>query len=307
MIKPEQYLYAIETLNLNNKKIINSREFATGIKILNAEKLLKRKAFFSSIPRFFRNKKVVNNYLNGSEENMSYQEWLSLLRFGDNAIKIAVYSCILGDYDSPKSPLLKFDNIDYVLFTDKKCGTENGWMYKEIPEALKSMSKTKINRYIKMHPFEFFEADYDYAIYLDGNVQTISDISVFAELVDSTIGIAAHLHRFRDCIYDEERVCLLKNKGNKSNLLSQIKKYRGEGFPTHYGLIECTVLVTDLKNMFAKKIYSDWWNEFLSTNSNRDQISFPYILWKNGVSIKRVGTLGKNLYMNSKIRVFDHQ
>ena len=34
----------------------------------------------------------------------------------------------------------------------------------------------------------------------------------------------------------------------------------------------------------------DWWKE-IEKYSNRDQVSLPYVLWKNGYQIGDVGTL----------------
>lgn len=71
-------------------------------------------------------------------------------------------------------------------------------------------------------------------------------------------------------------------------------------------MIECTVMVTLLESKKAKEIYNQWWDEFLKQGSLRDQLSFPFILWKNNIKISEVGTLGKNLYKNTKIRVYSH-
>ena len=45
--------------------------------------------------------------------------------------------------------------------------------------------------------------------------------------------------------------------------------------------ISIVIIITDLKNEEAKKFLNDWWNEFISTKSLRDQISLQYVVWKN--------------------------
>ena len=47
-------------------------------------------------------------------------------------------------------------------------------------------------------------------------------------------------------------------------------------------------------------------NEFVESGSLRDQISLPYVLWKNNINIKQVSTLGNNVYQNSKLFKIDH-
>ena len=71
-------------------------------------------------------------------------------------------------------------------------------------------------------------------------------------------------------------------------------------------MLEATIIVTDLKNKVAKKLLNDWWDEFISTESLRDQISLQYIVWKNKLKIDDIGVLGNNLYRNPKFRVNIH-
>lgn len=85
-----------------------------------------------------------------------------------------------------------------------------------------------------------------------------------------------------------------------------MKEYLQQGFPKKFGMLEATIIVTDLKNPVAKKILDDWWKEFISTKSLRDQISLQYVVWKNNFRIDDIGVLGNNLYKNPKFRVNIH-
>lgn len=302
-------LCALEVINKNLMDVINSKEYTEGKKILRWISLMRQHRILRNIPNYIKHRAVKEELLDEAFENFTNDEWKSFLHYGDTNLKIAVYTCITGGYDYPKTPLLQRDNMNFYLYTDeeKQVGrVTNGWKCLEIPKKLNALSNTEINRYIKMHPFEFFENDYDYSIYLDGNVQAVSDISVFTEMVNEEVGIAAHRHRFRDCVYDEEKMCELKGKGDVMAMREQIINYRKESYPKHYGLIECTVLVTQLNNSTAKNIYDQWWEEFNRYDSRRDQISLPYILWRNDIAVSSIVTLGRNLYKNPKIRVYDH-
>ncbi len=304
-----EFLRAIEELNREIIDIYESKEYAEGKKILHWMDLIKKHKILESIPNFFMNKKVLSNYEKGASENFDFEEWNKYLHFGDPNLNIVVYTCITGNYDKPKQPLLKFGNVKYILFTDDtECLKKDNsiWEYRKIPDIISDYNNIYKNRYIKMHPFDLFGDSFDVSIYIDGNVKVISDISIFAEMINDNVGIAAHKHRFRDCIYEEESTCELKRKGNIEKMREQIEFYRNEEFPAHYGLIECTVLATQLHNKTANIIYQQWWNEFLHHDSMRDQLSLPYILWKNNIDIKQVCTLGRNLYRNKKIRVYSH-
>lgn len=302
-------LYALESLNRELMDVIGSKEYTKGKKIVRWKEIIKKHEVISSLPNFFKHRKVKEVYLEGAEENFPYPIWKYNLHYGNADKKIVIFTCITGNYDKPKEPLMKLKNVDYILFTDLEIENHkiiNGWVCRSIPSRLLKMTNIEINRYIKMHPFEFFKEQYDFSIYIDGNVQIVSDVSTFTEMVDANLGIAAHTHRFRNCIYSEGKICELKGKGNIERMRKQLESYKTNLFPKHYGLIECTVMVTQLNNDVAKSIYKQWWYEFNKYKSMRDQLSLPYVLWKNGIQVSAVGKLGKNLYRNTKIRVYDH-
>ena len=119
-------------------------------------------------------------------------------------------------------------------------------------------------------------------------------------------GFAMHQHVLRDCIYEEAEACILYGKGNPKKLGEQINRYKQEGFPEKYGMLEATVIIFNLKSQECKKLMSEWWKEFLNSDSKRDQIALPYILWKNKYQISDVGYLGNNVYKNPKFQVESH-
>lgn len=277
------------------------------------------KSFFSKVknnPFYFITKRIhkrkeQNNKINQRLYDYNWDDELSkkMQVAGDQNKKFVVYTCITGGYDLPKEPLYYSENIDYVMFTTEESfyGQEvSGWNCCEIPSEVNAKNNSLINRYIKLHPFDLFGGKYDVAIYVDGNIKIMSDISVLSELINPNIGMGIHKHSCRVCVYDEIDVCRLIGKGNDEKLKEQSEKYKIEGFPKNYGLLECNVLVTDLQSNGAKKIYEAWWNELVATDSGRDQVSLPYVCWKQNISIEDIGTLGLNVYRNPKLKVYSH-
>lgn len=91
--------------------------------------------------------------------------------------------------------------------------------------------------------------------------------------------------------------------GNSEKIRQQIELYQKEKFPSEFPLFEATVIVVDLKNEHAKVIMDAWWKEFNRSESKRDQLSFPYVIWKLGYSGKDVGCLGTDVKLNPKFRI----
>lgn len=223
--------------------------------------------------------------------------------------KGVVYTCVTGGYDRVREPFLINDNLDYIVFSDKDLNNEKDsvWKYQSLPNQEDcNQWKNYANRFCKMHPFELFP-EYDYAIYVDGNVEIVSDVTGLYKVAhESKLGIAMHSHNLRQCIYDEAEVCKAYGKGNAEDIDMQVNKYRTEKFPFKFGMVEATIIVTDLKNDIARHLFNDWWNEFILTRSKRDQLSFPYVLWKNGYKMSDLGCLGNDEYRNPKFRIHQH-
>ena len=218
--------------------------------------------------------------------------------------KYAVYTCITGNYDLIKEPIVKFPNMDFFVYSDNEIKSEN-WVWRKIPDQLRQLGNTMINRYVKFHPKELFP-DYDYAIYVDGNVKIVADIRRLTECTESTSGIAMFNHCLRDCLYEEAKSCILYGKGNKKEIGEQVEKYKKQNFPAHFGLKEATVIFSDLNNNNAANFFENWWKELYYSKSLRDQIALPYSIWSAGFDISSIGCLGTNVYHSNFFRVYPH-
>lgn len=223
--------------------------------------------------------------------------------------KVVVYSCILGDYDLITEPLIKPDNVTYVLLTDDKSkydGITSKFNIIELDKLILKHGNILANRYVKFHPKVLF-GDYDYSIYIDGNVRMISDASYIAAYTHCKTGIAMHRHRSRDCIYEEGEVCKLLNRGNKSKIDEELNYYKSQGFPQHFGMNEATIIASDLNNPLSEKLLDEWWQEFIKRGSYRDQLAWPFVLWMNNLSVDDVGCLGNDIYKNPMVEMRRHK
>lgn len=222
--------------------------------------------------------------------------------------KGVVYTCIHGKYDDLKEPLLTSDNLKYVYFTDQQdtYSPDSVWQKQNIREIDVEEGTNWANRFYKMHPFKFFN-DADYSIYIDGSVRIVSDVTgLFRCARHAKTGIAMHTHSSYDSLYVESKWCKYNKRGNLERIEKQIERYKKEGFPDSFGHFEATIIVVDLKNPVAKEILDAWWEEFCLTNSGRDQLSLPYVLWKMGYAAEDVGCLGNFVYMNPKFIIEKH-
>lgn len=222
----------------------------------------------------------------------------------DKNEKIAVYTSIFGTYDAIREPQYLSDNIDYYFVSDIKPDALNVYQWIDATEYIPTDVTNDVdrNRYIKMHPHIVFP-QYKYSIYIDGNVQILGDMGMFIQ--NSTTGISVFLHPYRDDIYTEALAVVNYKRANKQDVHNHMEKYLDEKMPIGYGLPEMRLLSREHNNPNCIHIMEAWWNEFKS-KSKRDQLSFMYVMWKNGFDMSDLFVLGKDMRKCKSISIYDH-
>lgn len=221
-------------------------------------------------------------------------------------LRIAIYTVSTGKYDDIKNPIFVDKNIDYYVFTEQNLNSDLVWKKIDIPSNISTLPKLDQARFLKTHPHLFFK-DYDYSIFIDGNVRITCDIKplIYTMIKENNV-IGIHRHQVRDCIYSEAKAIYAAGKANKKVLKSQIKKYKKDCFPEHYGLFETNIVIRKHNDSECIKIMEDWWNE-MSQWTKRDQLSFTYSLWKNNKKSEYVMSLGNNSRRNPYFIVDSHK
>lgn len=204
--------------------------------------------------------------------------------------KIAYYTCIFGDYDELVDPAYISDNCDYYFLSDREPKNQTVYKWidvtKEIPDEV--TDPTRKNRYCKINAHKFFE-DYRYSIYVDGHIRVKKEMSdLIYKLRKSRVGTITPF--YMQSVYVEAMKCLVSGRDAKERVINQIERYWNEGMPEDFGVFLCGVLIREHNNPVCVKLMEDWWLE-LERGSKRDQISFPYVLWKNGYVKEDVFTI----------------
>ena len=300
------YEKAILLLEDELRQVKKSKEFLLGSKILRWKRILFN-FNVKNIARILKMRYQFKRHKDLYFDTMPHKEELDrsipVINHPDKP-NITIYSCIVGCYDKPRVPLISYSNCLYVLYTDNINISAPGWQIKPIPEKLKSLRTNEINRYMKFHPEEV--CDTQYGIYVDGNVKLIAGIPDFIDKISKKTGLAIFMHPWRNCIYTEARICQLVGKGNAEKLQLQVDAYRQAGFPKNFGQPETSVVVSDLNNPRSTELLSKWYEEHTLRGGGRDQISLPYVLWKNNLTVSDIGSLGDDIDQNLYVRREPH-
>ncbi|MEE9684327.1 glycosyltransferase domain-containing protein [Lelliottia amnigena] len=194
--------------------------------------------------------------------------------------KIVVYTALFGGYDSlTKVPTHDSKYIDFICFTDVEIKSDYGWKIVKVEH--KEVSHAMANRYYKFHPHVLFP-DYEASLYVDANIQIISNPYEMIKEYIAKSDFVMPKHAERDCLYAEAKECVIQNKEKYIIISKQIKKYNKIGMPKKYGLGENNILIRKHNNPLIIAVMEQWWSELIN-ESQRDQLSLAYVMWKNGL------------------------
>lgn len=212
---------------------------------------------------------------------------------------IAFYTCIVGDYDDLMEPLTVRPDCDYYVISDKKPQQKTIFQYIDINEYLPKhiTDNTKKNRYCKMNAHKIFP-QYKYSVYFDGEMQMDSSIVECIQELPKT-RITTLCNNYWNSSYMEAMRVILMKRDAEDVVVNQMEHYWLEGFPEDFGNVYCTILLREHNHPVCRKLMEDWWDQ-VDKYSRRDQISFPYVLWKNGFAMADVKTLADKFEADGK-------
>ena len=219
--------------------------------------------------------------------------------------KIAVYTSVFGEYDNIYDPKFVSDDIDYYYVSEYPVSATHvfQWIDSSLVIPANIDSPVKKNRFIKMHPQLLFP-DYQYSVYIDGNIEVLGDMSLLNPMCAS--GISVFKHPERDCIYYEGITIANYKRVPVDEVQTHLKRYLSEGYPLHFGMPEMSVILREHNNPICKKIMELWWNEF-NYSVQRDQLSFMYSIWKNGLTISDISSLGDDVRHCNFLKMHTHK
>lgn len=272
---------------------LNSAPYKLGARIISKKKKIKN-AFNEIILR----SKLEDNQIQTYEyDTPNY--------FSDQ--RIAVYTCFFGNYDTLENPICTPDNIDYYVITDQLIPNGSIWKKVDISlyeNILKGYSNVEKNRWFKMFPDKVF-SDYRYSVYVDGNVVPVTDFTEFINKIGNP-GIAMYNHSTNNCVYQEALYNKYRiKKISAKDVDKQVAHLKKEGMPIHYGMTTCNVIARDHYSPISQKLMENWWEEFMN-GCRRDQLSFPFVVWKNGIAMKDIARLGPDVWSSKALYVKRH-
>lgn len=302
------------SLNCERINIINTNPYLAGVAAVAQRKSAKVKRLLGSKSILHRIKKKLKYeyYKRNSAQIIDFTVPFKSRRVEDFLVnnyhdvgKGAVYTAVFGGYDQIEDPMYVNPNLDYYAFTDAELPEDSIWKKVDLSKYphLSDLDNYHLAKYIKMFPYEFFP-DYDFSIWIDGNVKLIADTYPVA-IMSHGSPMATYANPLHDCIYTEARYMVFQGRLPKLESNIQLEEYRKDGFPDHFGMREFSIIYRDHSHKECYDMMKEWW-EHVNKYTMRDQLSLPFILWKNGKTIDYIRCLGENWRWNPRFKQKEH-
>ena len=209
--------------------------------------------------------------------------------------KKVIYTSIFGSEYYLHDPEVDMKDWDFICFTDNPNYKSDVW---DVVLTSKIYGGARDSKKPKILPHRYLQ-NYDISVWIDGDVKITTDINDLVNKYLDDKDYAVFNHEFcglsttgnlnvRKCIYDEAKFIKWlgdnhPKKHYKDDLTvinNQVERYRKEGYPLNNGQARNTILIRRHNNKHIIKTMEDWWTE-VKYGSKRDQLSFPYVSWKN--------------------------
>ncbi len=212
-------------------------------------------------------------------------------RANASKVKIAVFTCIVGDYDDYIEPIKIEEDCDYYLITDKKKDSFSRFHNLNIISIsdvinCDGMTYVDQNRYCKMHGYKLFE-DYDYSLYLDGNIRIIGSVRKLLDYIGDC-GLIMFEHRFAKNPYSDLVYTSLIGKITREDSIDIADFFLKKGIGVNEGYAECGVMLYENANIKMRTIMNEWFELYSNGLVKRDQIYLPLATGKFGVSMRDI-------------------
>lgn len=230
----------------------------------------------------------------------SYIEYVRGLSTDTGKEESVIYTVSIGGDDYIRQPKVVDKNATYICFSDTL--VKNVGLWKVVNVSRKYRDDRRTSRAFKMMPHILFP-DAAVTVYVDASIVLSGSVSEFVARYCGSNGISMFVHPGRSCVYVEAQACIDQKKDDVDVLSAQVASYRQEGFPENYGLVAGGVIIRRRDGDGVSRLLEAWLAE-LDKFSLREQVSFPYVAWKQEFKFNAIPL---DIYDNAYFRVFPHK
>lgn len=231
---------------------------------------------------------------------------------------LAIYTVIIGDYDTIKQPQVITPGASYFLFTNNHSINDAGvWqiVYLEedkidgyVPEVAEDnvrIRNIRLSRKVKMLAHKYLPEGYDMSIYIDADMMIKANLSKLFELLNDDVLMAAFRHGSCFSVRAEINDLIERGVVDSAVVESQWQRYHEWGFRDDIGVTENGILIRRHNNPKVVELMELWWQEYLH-GCLRDQVSLMPCIYKCGF-MPHLKFIEGDVRHNEWVEVMRHQ
>lgn len=201
-------------------------------------------------------------------------------------MKLVIYTALFADPDLPLEEVGRFfpfthdkGDVEYVAFTNRKDLKSDFWNVKLMGKP-KRRSWRMQSRFLKWNPSLADLPEHTHSLWMDSQCYfKFEPKAIVDHYLKDNKHTAIHHHTDLRSIYVEGMVTSYAYMNDKPSIVNrQLERYHEAGMPYQYDHFETGILIrknNKESNEFSKEVYTE-----LETDSIRDQISTPFVVWK---------------------------
>lgn len=199
----------------------------------------------------------------------------------DVTTKRVVYSVNIGAYDDlPVPPVL--EDCSYFLITDAaEVPADTPWTI--VRPTIREIDVKRQCLWYKTHPHWLFPKA-EFVTWIDSNIQCRSRSESILMSHEMMSEIATFAHPDRNCVYLEAKEIVELQLDSASVIERATAQMKKDGFPEKTGFFETNVLFSRVQDLGVRAFFDTWWRN-IYLGSRRDQMSFTFSAWSEGVEI----------------------
>lgn len=196
---------------------------------------------------------------------------------------LVIYTALFGSFESIPPTLPPSNNMWHtVIFTDQNLQID-AKDYQVVQTSYKSKNPRLSAKFFKICPHVIFP-EYTYSLYIDANCILKPEISdLMQQKCNESLTALYFNHNKRNCAYEEIKTVAITGKESFINLMKILILLKRDKYPRHHGLIQGGFILRQHNIPEVSQMMDRWW-DFILTYSERDQLSFNYLAWKNDFS-----------------------
>ncbi len=204
-------------------------------------------------------------------------------------MRLAVLTSLFGSHEPLRSlterELAYKSEVDFIAYVDREYPTCEGWT-QIISPVFSSDQVYGYRRSAKLPKIlpQFVQPDYDAYLWIDScQIPNINPQELYETYLKGH-DLALFSHPYRDCLYEEAKVCANIPLDFPQTIQDQVNFYSQVNLPKNYGLYELACFMMTNNNT-TKELSLIWWEQ-VCRYSSRDQISFPFSLFRIEKEVK---------------------